>query len=166
MNVLDESQATFVKFVALSGLRKDEAIKAFNTIMQLHEKGKLSEYYNADLESLEHFKFPEKFIRGSKNVFFSFIPKEFVEHIATCQPISYESFRKRLNRKGLTIRLNELRDYYGTFMVHNGLIREEVDLLQGRVGKSIFMRHYFSPNIKELRDKVLKAVDAMTRVLT
>jgi len=57
------------------------------------------------------------------------------------------------------MRLNELRDYYATFMVHNGLIREEVDLLQGRVGKSIFMQHYFSPNIEDLRYRVLTAVD-------
>ena len=57
------------------------------------------------------------------------------------------------------MRLNELRDYYATFMVHNGLIREEVDLLQGRVGKSIVMQHYFSPNIEDLRYRVLTAVD-------
>jgi hypothetical protein len=47
-------------------------------------------------------------------------------------------------------------------MVHNGLIREEVDILQGRIGESIFMRHYFSPNITELRDKVLNAIAKMT----
>ncbi len=60
---------------------------------------------------------------------------------------------------GSSVRLNELRDYYATFMVHNGLIREEVDLLQGRVGKSMFMQHYFSPNIEDLGDRVLTAVD-------
>jgi len=38
--------------------------------------------------------------------------------------------------------------------------------LQGRVGKSIFMRHYFSPNIKDLRDRVLKAVNEMSKVLS
>jgi len=64
----------------------------------------------------------------------------------------------------MKVRLYELRDYYGTFMVHKGLTGEEVDLLQGRVGKSIFMRHHFSPNIKDLRDnKILKAIDRMTR---
>lgn len=50
-------------------------------------------------------------------------------------------------------------------MVRNGLIREGVDLLQGRVGKSIFMRHYFSPAIKDLRDRMLKAVDKMMNEL-
>jgi len=166
MSVLDESKKTFTEFALLSGLRKGEVINAFNMIIRLHQSGKLNEYYNTELQSLEHFKYADKFLRGTKNAFFTFMPKQFIERIATCQPISYESFRKRLNRKSLTIRLNELRDYYATFMVHNGLIREEVDILQGRVGKSIFMRHYFSPNIKELRDKVLKAVDAMTIVLS
>jgi len=59
------------------------------------------------------------------------------------------------------MRLKELRDYYATFMVQDGLIREEVDLLQGRVGKSIFMQHYFSPNIEDLRGRVLAAVGRM-----
>ena len=82
-----------------------------------------------------------------------------------CQPVSFDSLRKHLHRAGLNIRLNELRDYYATFMVHNGLIREEVDILQGRVGKSIFMRHYFSPNIKDLRDRVHTAVRKMAELL-
>lgn len=45
-------------------------------------------------------------------------------------------------------------------------IREEVYLLQGRVGKSIFMHHYFSPNIMELKDKVLKATACMRGYLS
>jgi len=46
-------------------------------------------------------------------------------------------------------------------MVHNGLIRAEVDLLQGRIGRSLFMKHYFTPDIEKLRDKTLKALDKM-----
>lgn len=57
--------------------------------------------------------------------------------------------------------MGELRDYFGTFMVHNGLIKEEVDVLQGRVGESIFTRHYFSPSFIELRTRTLKAVDKL-----
>jgi len=161
ISVLDESKATFIKFVMLSGLRKSEAIKSFNMVIKLHETGKLNEYYNEELESLEHFKYSDEFLRRTKNAFFSFIPKRFIEHITTCQPISYESLRKQLNRKGLKVKLNKLRDYYGTCLVYNDIIKEEVDLLQGRIGKSIFMRHYFSPNVKDLRDRVLKALNRM-----
>lgn len=53
-------------------------------------------------------------------------------------------------------------DARAPFTVHNGLIREEVDILQGRIGQSIFMRNYFSPNIAELRDKALRAIEIMT----
>jgi len=166
MNVLGESEAAFTKFALISGLRKGEAIKAFNMIIRLHQDGKLSEYYNLELQSLEHFRFENAFIRGSKNVFFSFIPKQFIEQIATCKPISYITLRKHLKKHGMKARLNELRDYYATFMVHHGLIKEEADLLQGRIGKSIFMRHYFSPAIKELRDRVLNAVNEMMKVLS
>jgi len=66
--------------------------------------------------------------------------------------------KMKLQRNQLPMRLNELRDYYGTFMVRHGLIKEEVDLLQGRISKSIFVRHYWSPAIKELKQRVLKAL--------
>jgi intergrase/recombinase len=159
--VLDESQTAFVKFVLLSGIRAGEAINSFNMIVRLHQKGKLEEYYNRELQNLEHYKYAETFLRGKKNVFFSFIPADFVDTIQECQVLSYESLRHRLKRRGYPIRLKELRDYFATFMVNNGLIREEVDLLQGRIGKSIFMKHYFTPDIEMLRDKTLRAVNKM-----
>ena len=55
-------------------------------------------------------------------------------------------------------RLKDLIDHYATFTLHHGLLREEVDLLQGRVGKSIFMRQYFSSAIHDLKERTLKAV--------
>jgi len=159
LKCLDKSQGLFIKFKMLSGIRTGEAINSFNTVIELNQKEKLNHYYNAELNALEHFKLPDLFLRGKKNVFFTFIKRDFVQKIAVSKPISYERLRKRLWRSELSVRLNELRDYYATFMVHNGLIREEVDLLQGRVGKSMFMQHYFSPNIKDLKDRVLTAVD-------
>ncbi len=64
----------------------------------------------------------------------------------------------KLQRNQLPMRLDELRDYYGTFMVRHGLIKEKVDLLQDRIGKSVFVRHYWSPAIKELKQRVFKAL--------
>ena len=162
LKCLDESQGLFVKFKTLSGIRTGEAINSFNKIIELSARSELDEYYNAELSSLEHFKLPNLFLIGKKNVFFTFTSEDLLEKIGDSKSISYESLRKRLWRSGLDVRLNELRDYYATFMVQNGLIREEVDLLQGRVGKSVFMHHYFSPNIKDLRDRVLRATDKMT----
>ena len=76
-------------------------------------------------------------------------------------PVTYAAIIKRLKRKGPRTRINELRDYYATSMVKHGLIREEVDLLQGRIPPNIFIRHYWSPSFTELRDRTLKAVDLL-----
>ena len=35
--------------------------------------------------------------------------------------------------------------------------RRSIDLLQGRVGTSIFAKHYYRPLLAELRDRVLAA---------
>ena len=50
-------------------------------------------------------------------------------------------------------------------MVKHGLIREEVDLLQGRIPPNIFIRHYWSPSFKELRDRTLNTIDLLEQSL-
>ena len=161
---LDKNLATFVEFLTISGLRKGEAINSFNLIIELAKEGKLNEYYDFGLQSLEHFRF-KKFLRRTKNVFFSFIPEDLIWKISSCRPINETWIKRRLRENGLKIRMNELRSYFATFMLKNGLLREEVDLLQGRMGTSIFMRHYFSPQIYELRDRVLAAIEKLREQL-
>ena len=117
--------------------------------------------YNGEIGALEHFKYPDTFLRTTKNVFISLIPEELIDEIAACEPITYSMLKGRLYRREIRMRVDELRDHWGTFMLDHGLIKEEVDLLQGRVGKSIFVRHYWSPAITELRDRVLKALELL-----
>jgi intergrase/recombinase len=85
--------------------------------------------------------------------------------VAKSRPVAYAAVIKRLKHKNLRTRINELRDYYGTSMVRHGLIREEVDLLQGRIPPNIFIRHYWSPSFKELRDRTLKAIRLLEQSL-
>jgi len=159
IEVLDDSDLSmYLGFVLLSGLRKSEAIDSFNLMIKLDDKDKLNDYYNEELKTIEHFRYPDLFFRQTKNVFISMIPKDMIIQIVQCQPVTYEMIRKRLYRRGLNVRIGDLRDYYATFMVRHGLIREEVDLLQGRISKSIFVRHYWSPAISELRERVFKAL--------
>ena len=91
-------------------------------------------------------------------MFISLIPEELIEEIAASEPITYSMLKGRLYRREIRMRVDELRDHWGTFLLDHGVKREEVDLLQGRVGKSIFVRHYWSPAITELRDRVFKAL--------
>ena len=155
---LRENEQLFLKFARISGLRKTEAINSFNLIISLAKQNSLGSYYNEDLSCLEHFKFKALFLRGKKNAYITFIPKNMVLEIANSECVTYEGIRKRLLRNGLKVRINELRDSFGTFMVRHGLIREEVDLLQGRIPPSLFIRSYWSPSFKELKDRVFKGI--------
>jgi hypothetical protein len=157
----DSSYATFVKFVCLTGLRLGEAINSFNLLVRLSKRGRLSEYFNGDLCCIEHFRYPEMFIRGKKNVFLSFVPKGVVDEVCRCRSVSDSGLKRRIAKHRLRRRFKDLRDYYATFMLYQGLLREEIDLLQGRIGKTLFMKHYFSPSLKTLRDKTLTAINSM-----
>ena len=91
----------------------------------------------------------------------SFVPKSLIKGIVTSSSVTYESIRKRLQRKHIPIRLMELRNHLASFMVRHRLIREEVDLLQGRIPGNVFIRHYWTPSFKELRSRTLKAVSLL-----
>jgi intergrase/recombinase len=50
------------------------------------------------------------------------------------------------------------QDLFASHLRQSGIESEIVDLLQGRIGKSIFLRHYYRPSLSSYRDKVLAAV--------
>ncbi len=161
LRLLDDRGRLLMLLALSTGLRKSECFKSFNLIIRLNREGRLSEYYNPGLQVLEHFRFEKLFIRRTKNVYISFIPRSLVDRIAASKPVSYPAIRNRLKKRGMKIRLNEIRDHYATFMVQHGLIREEVDLLQGRIGKTVFMRNYFSPSLQDLGQRTLSALNRM-----
>jgi intergrase/recombinase len=153
---LRDSEKLFAKFLLHSGLRTSEAINSFNLAIQLSKEGKLSEYYDSELNVLCHFKYPKLFIRRTKACYITFITPEFLNEITESQPVTYSSIRKRLERKKIKLRFNELRDYFGTYLLNHGILEAEINLCQGRIPVDIFIRHYWSPKLKELGFRVLK----------
>ena len=73
---------------------------------------------------------------------------------------SYDAFRKRLNRLGVSMQLNLCRKLFASYLRLNGIASEFVDLLQGRVSTSILTRHYLVPD-NSLRDNGLAAVQKL-----
>ncbi|MEM3700951.1 MAG: integrase, partial [Candidatus Bathyarchaeia archaeon] len=123
-------------------------------------KHKLSDYYNEEKEALEHYKFKDIFLRRSKKVFISFIPKGLIEKIAFNNPLpnSRYAVEERIRKKGLTLRFNDIREVAATFYTKY-LRREEIDFIQGRVSSNVFMEHYFNPAlICDLKERVFKAI--------
>ena len=136
-----------------------EVINSFNLTINLGKTGKLSEYYDSELRVLRHFKYSKLFIRRTKACYITFIKPEFLNEIATSQPVTYSSLRKKIERNKMKLRFNELRDYFETYLLSHGLLEAEINLCQGRIPVDIFIRHYWSPKLKELRDKIFKATE-------
>jgi len=149
----------FMDFIAVTGLRLNEAVQSFNLIVKLSREGKLSEYYNEDREVLEHFRFKDTFIRKSKKAFISFVPKQLVEKISYCQPFaSKHSVQTFVKKKGLKIRFKDVRQAHASFMTKH-LRPPEIDFIHGRVSTTIFMANYFNPKlIADLKDRALKGI--------
>jgi len=163
---LRPNERLFSKFLLVTGLRAGEAITSFNLIIDLQRKGILNQYYDENLAVLQHFKYKDLFIRRTKSAYISFIERTLVEQITKSQPITYSALKKNLQRKGFKkLRLNELRDYFGTYILRNGILREEQDLLCGRIPPSIFIRHYWSPSFQELKDRTLKTITQLEQTL-
>jgi intergrase/recombinase len=156
--ILRDNERTFLKYLLCSGIRKEEGIKSFNRIIELAKSNRLPEYYDTQLNCLMHFKYPKDFIRRTKNCFISFIPENLVMEVANSEPITYEMIRKRLHKHKMKCRINELRDYFGTFLLQHGILEAEINLCQGRIPPSIFIKHYWSPKLSELRDRIFKAL--------
>ena len=127
----------------------------------MNDEARLGDYFNESLSTLEHFRHPKIFLRNTKNVY----SKDLLNRIAQCSPMTYDSIKMKLQRKNMPLKMNQLRDYFATYMVRHGLIREEVDLLQGRISSDIFVRHYWSPSFSEFKNRVLTAVDLLNRTL-
>ena len=158
---LRDNEALFTEFLLHSGLRTSEAIHSFNLILKLGREGKLSEYYDSELQVLCHFKYPKLFIRRTKNCYITFIQPEFLKEIASSEEVTYSSIRKRLERKHMKLRFNELRDKFGTYLLSRGILEAEINLCQGRIPVDIFIRHYWSPKLKELGNRIFKALEKM-----
>ncbi|MCK4434646.1 hypothetical protein KAU92_04075 [Candidatus Bathyarchaeota archaeon] len=95
-NNVREHEKTYLKFLLLSGIRKQEAIDSFNKIIELSSNGGLCEYFDHDLSCLMHFKYPELFVRNTKNVFISFITQDLLYEIGNSKQITYDMITKRL----------------------------------------------------------------------
>ena len=58
-----------------------------------------------------------------------------------------------LFRKKVKISLNVFRKIYATYLRQKGVEIEIIDLLQGRIQNSIFLKHYYRPELRTIVEK-------------
>jgi hypothetical protein len=162
---LPKPHSTVLVFNALTGLRPSEGCLSCILVSELSSKGKLSEYLDEDLMMLQHFKYKELFLRGNKNAYISFLTKDLLNLILETKPeITYNAIAKALKKRCYVPHLNSLRKLYAT-LLREHLPTEIIDLLQGRVNESIFLRYYYKPTLSQIRERALKAIEGLQNEL-
>jgi hypothetical protein len=144
----------------LTGLRPEEACKSLSLI---HED--LDDYVNKQLYILEHYKYPEIFIRRTKKAFISIITNQILELAKQSSVCSYNSLRLAVRRKALDMNMSYCRKIFATFLRNEGIEQEIIDLLQGRTPKSVFVRHYYKPDCKTL-ERVSGRLNKLYQIVT
>ena len=89
--VLSPVMSEIVKFGVLVGLRPSEIVES---VRLLQNSG--TSYYNPERQCLEHFRFPEIFLRQTKKAYISFVTHEILEIVEDCaqsSKITYNGIR-------------------------------------------------------------------------
>jgi hypothetical protein len=133
---LPQSYGNILLFNALTGLRPEEAIQS---IKILHNNLK-------DNTVLEHYKYPSIFIRRTKKAYISIVNDTILALAGEAADHSYNALRLSIKHKGLHMNMAFCRKIFATHLRNNRIEPEIIDLLQGRIPKSVFARHYFRPD--------------------
>jgi hypothetical protein len=143
-----------IKFGVLTGLRASEIIESVRLI---NDKEVFPMYYDPVAMTLSHWKMPGM-LRSTKKAFLSYVTPEMIEHIQNPEKIpTYNAIRKICNKRGISCDLHLCRKIFASHLHHSGISDITVDMLQGRVPKSVLAQHYVTPN-NDLRDKILDSL--------
>jgi intergrase/recombinase len=74
--------------------------------------------------------------------------------------IKYSALDTMIGRKGFNTRTKQLRKLYAT-KLRNDLPQELVDLLQGRISQTVFMKFYYKPLLKDIQQKTIRAIQPL-----
>jgi intergrase/recombinase len=166
---LPPSYSNVFLFCTLTGLRTNEC---FEAIRLIKDPEHFKTYYQASKQTLEHFRFPELFIRRTKAAYISLVNDEIVDiaknGITTnISPLNYMKVMYFVVRtKKLKMNMHYCRKIFSSYLRQYGGIESEIiDLLQGRISNTVFAKHYFRPNLQQYTEKVLDALKQLQQQL-
>jgi len=128
----------------LTGLRPTEAFSSINLI-----KSDLGNYLNRKKMILEHIKYPEIFIRRTKKAYISIVNESIIELADETTNSNYNSLRCYFKRRKIPFNFNYCRKIFATYLRDNRVGQKITDMLQGRISNSIFIRHYYRPDLED-----------------
>ena len=148
---LPEQYGSVLKYCTLTGLRAEEACRSISLLQTDKEN-----YLREDELILEHYRYPAVFLRRTKKAYVSVVTDDILVMAEHCGKLSYSAMNCYLRKHGLEMNMKYCRKIFSTHLRNCGLQPEIIDLLQGRVPKTVFARHYNRPDFrpKEIRQSL------------
>ncbi|HET6589370.1 MAG TPA: integrase [Candidatus Nitrosocosmicus sp.] len=149
---LPDKYSNILLFATLTGLRPSECWHSIRLIQNDKDH-----YVSKD--KLLHYQYSDIFLRRTKKVFISLVSEQIIR-IAEEADIKkpYPQLCKIFRSKNLSMNMYYCRKIFATYLRDNGIEPEIIDLLQGRIPKSMFLRHYYRPDINEIITKRIRPV--------
>ena len=138
-------------FDTLTGLRPDESCQSIALLQSGADK-----YLNRESMVLEHYKHPDIFIRRTKKAYVSIVDENTLALAKGAHNGGYNALRLKVKHSGLDMNMAYCRKIFSTYLRMNGIESELIDLLQGRIPKTVFARHYFRPDFDKDVQRVLQ----------
>jgi len=168
MRLLPPFMSRIIKFACLVGLRASEVVESVRLLNEqdLAHTMQAASYYNPERQALEHFRYPEVFLRQTKKAYISFVTPSMIEGLS---PIgervpSYNAIRLACYYQGIKCSMRYCRKIFASWLKTYNIPDFVIDILQGRVPPSVLARHYLVPQDR-LRDDILQALHQLQKQL-
>ena len=159
LRALPSQYANLLLFCTLTGMRGSECIESIK-LLNCHTNANLQNrslannsldgqryYYNPSRWILQHYLFPQIFIRRTKAIYISIVNDEI---IGIAQKVgdnpSMKGVERAMMKRCLSMKIKYCRKIHASWLHHRGISSELIDALQGRISKNIFLRHYLTPD--------------------
>jgi hypothetical protein len=119
---LSKHYGNILLYNTLTGLRPDEACKSIVLFQKQRDN-----YLRKDLK-IEHFKYPDIFLRRTKKAYVSIVTDSMLELAKKCSNCGYNALRLAVKRKGTEMNMAFCRKIFATCLRNNGIGQEVIDL--------------------------------------
>lgn len=159
MCLLPPAMSAVIRYACMVGLRPAEVCESVRLLNSSLPQKIGGNYYNPERQELQHYKFPQLFLRTTKKAYISYITLDNLQPIVNlgCKPPTWSAIRMACYHKGIKCDFRYSRKIFASWLIKEGIDATTVDMLQGRCPTSVLARHYQVPD-SQLRNRVLDAV--------
>jgi hypothetical protein len=158
--VLPKAYGDILLFCALTGLRNSECIESINLIRD-PEQFKI--YYNESKQCLEHFRYKELFLRRTKSAYITVCDNQLLGIVQKLdRTLTLIAIKKALRHRYPSMQMKWCRKIQASWLHQCGVPEVIIDLVQGRVPRSVLAQHYLLPKTS-FKEDVLTAVHQLRK---